>query len=210
MIEWAGSVHNRVVVELACVQETPLLTPVVEPVVEPVLGAHERIRLAFDRHFDCVWRYLRRLGCNEADADDGTQQAFLVLARKIDKVEVGKERAYLCRTAHRIASDMRKQAYRRHEVVADDTGEQSGRESWNPEGLTDQKGARRLLDGVLGQMPMDLRTVFVLYEIEELTMPQIAETLDLAAGTVASRLRRARERFGVLVERLKRSGGGGA
>lgn len=197
--------------ELACIQENLSPPATARPVVGEVgADGQERIRVAFAQHFDCVWRYLRRLGLNEADADDGTQQAFLVFARKVDKVDAGKERAYLCRTAYRIAADMRKQAYRRHEVVTEDNDEQSDRESLNPEGLADQKGARQLLDKVLEQMPMDLRSVFVLYEIEELTVPQIAETLDVATGTVASRLRRARQKFAVLVDRLKRHAGGEA
>ena len=161
------------------------------------------MRAAFDEHFDCVWRYLRRIGLSEADADDGTQQAFMVLARKIERVEPGKERAYLCRTAHRIAADMRKQAHRRREV-ADDETDGEARDSLSPELLTTQKAARALLDHVLEQMPMELRTVFVLFEIEELTTQQIAETLDLASGTVASRLRRAREKFRGIVAKIKR------
>jgi RNA polymerase sigma-70 factor (ECF subfamily) len=52
-----------------------------------------------------------------------------------------------------------------------------------------------MLDAILSSMPVELCTVFVLFELEELTMAEIAQLLDLAPGTVASRLRRARERF---------------
>ena len=44
-------------------------------------------------------------------------------------------------------------------------------------------------------MPKDLRTVFVLFEIEELTMAEISNVVEIPTGTVASRLRRAREVF---------------
>ena len=44
-------------------------------------------------------------------------------------------------------------------------------------------------------MPMELRAVFVLSELEELTMAQIAEMMSTPPGTVASRLRRARAAF---------------
>ena len=44
-------------------------------------------------------------------------------------------------------------------------------------------------------MPDELRTIFVLFELEELKMAAIAELLSLAPGTVASRLRRARAQF---------------
>ena len=59
----------------------------------------------------------------------------------------------------------------------------------------DAARTRAVLDGLLAQMPIELRTVFVLYEIEEMTMAEMATMLELPPGTVASRLRRSRERF---------------
>lgn len=55
-----------------------------------------------------------------------------------------------------------------------------------------------MLDEVLGELPHDLRTVFVMCEVEEVTMSEVAVALGIPAGTVASRLRRAREAFAVL------------
>jgi len=52
-----------------------------------------------------------------------------------------------------------------------------------------------MLDRVLSDMDGDLRTVFVLYEFEELSMAEIADALSIPRGTVASRLRRARGDF---------------
>ena len=170
----------------------------------PTVDGVERVRTSFHAHFHCVWRYLKRIGLNDADADDCAQQAFMVLARKIDFVTIGKERAYLCRTAHRVAADLRKKAHRRHEIIEDDNSEEPERESLNPENLTGQRAARAMLDRVLEQLPLDLRTVFVLYEIEEFTTDQIAETLEIASGTVASRLRRAREKFRSIVSKIER------
>jgi RNA polymerase sigma-70 factor (ECF subfamily) len=46
--------------------------------------------------------------------------------------------------------------------------------------------------------------VFALYELEELTMAEIASILDLPEGTVASRLRRAREEFRTIAKRFER------
>jgi RNA polymerase sigma-70 factor (ECF subfamily) len=66
------------------------------------------------------------------------------------------------------------------------------------------------LDRVLAAMPLDLRAVFVLYELDGFTMAEIAENLDLSPGTVASRLRRGREQFDARVERLSARWNGGA
>jgi RNA polymerase sigma-70 factor (ECF subfamily) len=63
------------------------------------------------------------------------------------------------------------------------------------EQLLDQKRARQILDQVLETMAPDLRMVFVLYELEELSMIEIANALTIPQGTVASRLRRARADF---------------
>jgi RNA polymerase sigma-70 factor (ECF subfamily) len=63
------------------------------------------------------------------------------------------------------------------------------------EQLLDQKRARELLDQVLETMTPDLRMVFVLYELEELSMIEISSALEIPQGTVASRLRRARADF---------------
>jgi RNA polymerase sigma-70 factor (ECF subfamily) len=55
--------------------------------------------------------------------------------------------------------------------------------------------ARQQLDAILDEMPLDLRAVFILHELEEETMADIAVTLGIPSGTAASRLRRARAVF---------------
>jgi RNA polymerase sigma-70 factor (ECF subfamily) len=73
------------------------------------------------------------------------------------------------------------------------------------EALIDRGRARELFDLVLAELSDDLRAVFILFELEELTMATIAEMLELNPGTVASRLRRARATFEATAERLQRS-----
>ena len=55
---------------------------------------------------------------------------------------------------------------------------------------------------VLRQMSDDLRTVFVLFEIEGMTVPEVAEVVGIPLGTAASRLRRAREKFRKVVRAI--------
>ena len=50
-------------------------------------------------------------------------------------------------------------------------------------------------DEVLDVMPIDLRTVFVLFELEGMSTVEIAPVLGIPVGTASSRLRRAREEF---------------
>jgi RNA polymerase sigma-70 factor (ECF subfamily) len=59
----------------------------------------------------------------------------------------------------------------------------------------DRRTALELLDRVLACMDQELVLVFVLYEVEGLSTPELAELLDVPLGTAASRLRRARQAF---------------
>jgi RNA polymerase sigma-70 factor (ECF subfamily) len=153
-----------------------------------------RLRRIVDAHFDSWWRFLRRLGIAEADVDDAIQEVILVLARKLEQVEPQSERSFTFSTAFRVASDMRKRAKRRREVdeaaLADVPS--SARD---PEASAHEQRMVALFAQVLAQLSLEQRAVFVLYELEEFTMAEIATSLELPMGTVASRLRRGRETF---------------
>jgi RNA polymerase sigma-70 factor, ECF subfamily len=159
-----------------------------------------RLRQIISEHFDVLWRLLRRLGIADADTDDAVQEVVLVLARKLDQVQVGSERSFVLSTAVRVASSFRR-ARRNRREDADDGLVDMASSALDPEALAEKQRLRAVLQQVLNELPMDLRTVFVLYELEELTMAEIAATLELAPGTVASRLRRARAQFESLAAR---------
>ncbi len=166
----------------------------------------DRLRGLVDQHFDVIWRALRRLGVEPGAVDDGAQQVFLVASRKLATIDPATERAYLLGIAVRVAADARRTQRRRREVPdsEDPPGERASPVP-NPEDLVDQKRARELLDDVLAELPEELREVFVLFEIEGLVAPKIAEILGIPGGTVASRIRRARELFQARVERRLRA-----
>jgi RNA polymerase sigma-70 factor, ECF subfamily len=160
-----------------------------------------RIAVLVAKHHGLVWRSLRRLGVSESDADDASQQVFLVAHRRLADIAPQSERSFLLQTALRVAADIRRSRERRHEE--DDQDIQALADtSANPEELLDRGRARAMLDRVLESMPPDLRTVFVLFEIEELTMVEISTVVAIPAGTVASRLRRARDVFRKTVSRV--------
>lgn len=149
--------------------------------------------------FAWVWRLLRRIGLAPADADDATQQVFLVAARRGGDVRGGSARAFLYGTALRVAANARRSLRRRQEVPSEAVAELSAHEL-PPDELVEQRRARALLDALLAKLPPDLRRVLVLAEIEQLTTPQIAELEGVPLGTAASRLRRARAVFFELLE----------
>ena len=172
---------------------------------EALASPGERIRWLVETHFDFIWRSLRRLGLSPADAQDGAQEVFTVASQRLDDIHSGRERAFLFGTALRVASSHRRRARHRYEQL-DGAAEDHGDAAPSPETLAERRQARVVLDQLLEELTLQQRTVFVLYELEEMTVPDIATLLDVPVGTVASRLRRARAAFADAVERLRASG----
>lgn len=161
-------------------------------------------------HYTSVWRMLRRLGVDEACADDAAQEVFIVLSRRLQDVREGSERTFLLSSAVRIAANHRRSWRVRHEV----TDEQRLAAEQDPcptvEQLLDQKRLRLAFDELLDGWPDEIRTAFVLFELEGLTAIEIARVTGAKLGTVASRLRRGRELFQAGAKRLRaRAAAGG-
>jgi len=165
-----------------------------------------RLRRTVDTNFDALWRFLRRLGIPEGDVDDAVQEVILVLARKLDQVEEGREKSFVLSTAFRVASDMRRTVKRRREVDEAALLELAS-QAPDPEASTETRRLTVLFAQVLEQLSLEQRAVFVLYELEDFTMAEIAQTLALRPGTVASRLRRGRETFERLAAEALGEGG---
>ena len=177
----------------------PLTPEVAETAVVSRLERDARITAIVRAHHGFIWRLLRRLGIPQASADDATQQVFCIASRRIDAIACGSERSFLFGTAVRVASDFRRSARQRERP---DLGvAERGDPGPSPEELADKRMARALLDEILSAMPMELRTVLVLFELEQMTKVEVAELLGVPVGTAASRLRRARVEFKACVQR---------
>jgi RNA polymerase sigma-70 factor (ECF subfamily) len=139
-----------------------------------------------------VWRVVRRIGLPVEAANDAAQQVFMIAAERLDDIRAGSERAFLFGTALRVARSSRRKLGRE---LPSGEGYYIPSSSARPDELTEQKRARQLLDAALGDLPLELRTVFVLFELEGMTTPEISELVGIPLGTAASRLRRARQAF---------------
>jgi len=160
----------------------------------PYLSGEIRLRALVETHYPFVWRALRRLGCRDGDADDGSQKVFLVASRRLGEIRPGSERSFLYQTALRVAADGRRTERRRREVdpLEDESLEDEGP---GPHEILELRRARAHLDQFLDALPLELRAVFTLFELEQMTLTEIATLLGVPRGTVASRLRRARSAF---------------
>jgi RNA polymerase sigma-70 factor, ECF subfamily len=161
------------------------------------------LRALFEQHYGSMWRLLRRLGVPTAQLDDATQEVFWVAARRLSDIEPGRESPFLYGVALRVAAgELRRQ---RTAMPLVDIGQAPAMvdERPSPEEQLVARQARELLDDVLNRMPRELRTVFVLHELEGLEVRQIAELEEIPAGTASSRLRRAREEFSSIANRVR-------
>jgi RNA polymerase sigma-70 factor, ECF subfamily len=165
--------------------------------------AAARFRRIVDTEFGLVWRFLRGLGVPVAGVDDAAQQVFLVAAQRLDDIAPGSERAFLLATARGVAANARRAQSRNREVLDERVLAEHTDDRANPEQAAAATQARQLLATFLDGLPEDARTVFVLFELEGMTMAAIAQTLELAPGTVASRLRRARDEFHAAAKRFQ-------
>jgi RNA polymerase sigma-70 factor (ECF subfamily) len=159
----------------------------------------EEFRRLFDEHYDYLWSSLRRLGVHERDLEDVTHDVLLEVHRKLDRYDRQRPfRPWLFAFAVRFASDYRKLARHRTELRGD---VDDGARAPTAEELLAAKDAARLLDLALDALPMDLRAVLVLHEIDETPMKEIADALGIPLNTAYSRLRLARGRCAETIAR---------
>lgn len=187
------------------VASCPTLEPIAFP--SPTETRARSFRALYDAHVDFVWRNLRRLGVQLADAEDRSQEVFVVAHRRFDKFEDRGHgpRAWLFQIVLRVASDARR--HRRRHPEDPDGGDATARASVAPtqtETVARREALSRL-DMALETIDVGRRAVLVLHEIEEMTAPQIAQVLGVPLNTVYSRLRVARAE---LEQALARQGGG--
>jgi RNA polymerase sigma-70 factor (ECF subfamily) len=167
---------------------------------EPRARDDARITAIVREHHAFVWRLLLRLGVPSRSAEDATQQVFMVATRRVSEIAEGSEKSFLFGTAMRVASDERRSAKNRELAVDLPEGADL---SPSPEENAEAGRRRRILQEALLSMPLELRTVFVLFELEQMTKSEVSALLGLPVGTAVSRLRRAREMFR---ESLRRRG----
>jgi RNA polymerase sigma-70 factor (ECF subfamily) len=160
---------------------------------------HARLERMFTSYHTMVWRILRRRGLSRDAAADATQEAFTMAVERLAEIEPSDERSFLIRNALQVARTMNRRGLK---WQLEDDMDQRGLEAR----ATDQRRADiQLCDLALSKVAPDLAEVFVLFEIEEMSSPEIASLLEIPLGTVASRLRRAREDFRNVFARIERS-----
>jgi len=170
----------------------------------PSTRAAEVERL-FREHGPFVWRSLRRLGLNESDADDLCQEVFVIVFRKLQDFEQKSSlRTWLYGIAVRVALAHRRRAQTQRELPTETLPEVVSTEG--PHDRLAEREARRWLDLALDTLDEKKRAVFVLYEIEQLSMNEVAQVLECPLQTAYSRLHAAREQVQSFFRQARKGG----
>ena len=171
----AGRAFGEVTAALGVVEQAPAGT-VSRPSLEELFSAHA----------DFVWRCLGQLGVPEADLEDQLQEVFLVAYRRYATWDGEQGRAWLYAIARRCAAAFFRRSHRRHELPVEAVPE-SGAEL-DPSARIDIER----LDKALAALDEDKRAVFVLFEIEEMPMRDVADAVGCPVQTAYARLYAAR------------------
>lgn len=146
------------------------------------------------RHFASVFRFFRnKVG---GGVDDLVQRTFTACLAGATRVHTqGSLRGYVLAVARKLLLDELRVRYRREKVfdpavvsiasLGDPAAQSAGSALVAHE-------SERLLLAALAQLPLDFQITIELYYWEELPVAEIARVLDVAPGTVKSRLGRAR------------------
>jgi RNA polymerase sigma-70 factor (ECF subfamily) len=158
----------------------------------------------YEDHFDFVFRTVRRLGVSEAAAEDVTQEVFVVVHKTLARFEGRSSvRTWLFGIARNLAYRHRRALGRRIQTSGEEWAVDAACDaSISAHELVERVEAARVLDALLDTMDDEKREAFVLVELEEMSMPEVADALGINVNTAYTRLRAARKQFEEALARL--------
>lgn len=164
------------------------------------------VQEVYEAQFEFVWRSARRLGMRSPQLEDVVQEVFMVVQRRLSEFE-GRStlRTWLFAiTRHVVRAQLRQNARRNAQLRAHDvTREHADPRARCPEAEASVQEDAQLLHELLDQLAPDLREVFVLAQLEELSGPEIAQALELPVRSVYSRIAAAQKEFDKALSRAR-------
>lgn len=167
---------------------------------EPAAARLPTFAQVYEDTFDFVWCSARRLGVPDATLDDAVQEVFVIVHRRLAEFEGRSSmKTWLFGIVRNVSRDARRSARRKspHDAqgaLADpDLLTASAEEQ--PDRIAERTAENRVLHELLDRLDDDKREVFVLAELEQFSVPEIAEAVGCNVNTAYSRLRLARLAF---------------
>lgn len=178
----------------------PLLAPVETPPPAPDFNAMYASECSY------VWNSLRRLGVHSRDLEDVMHDIFVIVNRRLPDFDTRRAiRPWLYGISLRVASDYRKSARNRREVLSATPPEPCQSPSRPDEELSAEQN-RELIRRALETLDFKNRVIFVMHDINEHTMAEAEAELGVPMATLYSRLKVAREQFTAAVHRIGKRG----
>ncbi|MBC8329199.1 MAG: sigma-70 family RNA polymerase sigma factor [Planctomycetes bacterium] len=169
-----------------------------------------RLESLFRDYGPRVYGLALRCGLDPLEAEDGVQEVFLKVQRRLDTFRgEAKLSTWLYQVALNTLLDHRRKLVRQKRmqpfaVVTDERGEVAAVDPGaGPDEQSSAAERRQLVRSALDRLPRKFKEVLVLRELEGLSYRDIARILGTAQGTVESRIFRGRARLGVELRRLE-------
>jgi len=149
----------------------------------------------YKQYLDFVWSSAGHLGAGTDIIDDVVQDVFIVIHSKLATLQRPEAlRSWIYGIVRRTVSDYRRSRRTRDAAGASLSAEpKSSRPS--PLDMAERNAELELLESILAKLDEPKREVFVMVEILEMTVPEVAQALDVPLNTAYSRLRLARQDF---------------
>ena len=151
----------------------------------------------YHQYFRFVWSSVRRFGVSTEAIDDVVQEVFLVVHSKLHTVrDPSAMRSWIYGVVRRTVS-----GYRRANKITGDSfalhppDQMVASTEPSPLDRSEQRAKLELLSTLLAGLSEPKREVFILVELEEMSVPEVAEALEIPLNTAYSRLRHARLEF---------------
>ena len=166
-------------------------------------AAFEAFESLMRKHNGRLFRIARAILKDDAEAEDALQDAYLDAYRKIEGFRGGSQlatwltRIVINQALGRLRRQKRERVVvpfgrRRHERPNDQSVELRDDKSESPTNAALRAEVRRILERRIDELPVAFRAVFVMREVEDMTVQETAECLSIPEATVRTRLFRAR------------------
>lgn len=161
------------------------------PTVTVAVADAATFRDVFSRYAPYVLGLVRRLGVREAEVEDVAQEVFIVVHRQLPSFEGRSSlKTWLCGITLRTVANHRRKVMRRREASIEASSELHA--AADQDTALERRDDATTLQQALDRLSPKLREVFVLYEIEELPMADVARSLGCPRFTAYTRLHAAR------------------
>ncbi len=163
---------------------------------------------AYEEHFAFAWRTVRALGVPPGNIDDAVQEVFIVVHRRLpDYQPTASIRSWIFGIVRRVAKDFRRADQRRGPQVSMDEG-QLGANTADPYVAATRSEALQIVESFADTLDDERRAIFVLTELEQMPVTEVASALNLNLNTVYSRLKVIKQSLTKFVAAHLGDGGG--